>query len=306
VNAITDLLNNLEVGQPVASGAMFMFPLYGKTETPLEVLTLDQALANNAIELSETSLDGSVPDLVVENKNGSSVFLLDGEQVLGLKQNRTFNLSMLLPPRSRTKVPVSCLERGRWSGRHAKATGAEHVHFASGRANKMRSVTDSLKQAGSYRSDQGMVWSDIDEKFQLAGEAPSSTSAEADYYESRRGRLQPLLSAFSAQNMQVGAVFGIGSKVVGIDMFASSELYAALSEKLLKSYLLDAEDDGVQASLPDAKAVKTQMERLFMSPASRFPAPGVGETLRWSTLEGAGAALVTDGRCVHAMAFCDA
>jgi hypothetical protein len=306
VNAITNLLYNIQVGEPVASGSMFMFPLYADDETPLDLLTLDEALAQEAVALSETCLDGSVPNLMVENKGKTSVFLLDGEQVLGLKQNRTFNLSMLLPGQSRTMVPVSCLERGRWSSRHSKARGAEHVHFARGRANKMRSVTESLGEFQSYRSDQGKVWEDIDCKFQVADDAGSSTSAEADYYASRRELLQPLVTVFSPRPKQVGVAIGVGFRLVGIDVFGTSDLYATLSQKLLKSYLLDALDASVEASPPPNAGVKSQIERLFLSPSSRYPAPGSGETLRWMTLEGAGAALVADGRCVHAMAFCDA
>jgi hypothetical protein len=185
-------------------------------------------------------------------------------------------------------------------------SGAEHVHFASGRANKMRTVTASLSQAGSYRSDQRKVWTDIEAKFQESGEALSSTGAEADLSEARRPRFRPVLSAFAARDNQVGAAFGTGSKVIGIDLFSTKKLYAALSGKLLKSYLLDAMDTPVSAAPPSAEEVKTKMQRLFMSPSSRFPSPGEGETLRWTTPEGAGAALVADGQCIHAMAVCDA
>jgi hypothetical protein len=306
VNAITNLLSSIEVGEPITSGSMFMFPLHGTNLASVAPITLDEALGADALLVEEISNDGSVPELIVQNSSDRSVFLLDGEQVLGLKQNRTFNLSMLLQPRSRTVVPVSCLERGRWSARRGKASGAEHVHFATGRANKMRSVTDSLKQVRSYRSDQGRVWSDIDDKFQRADDASSSTAAEADYYEARRARVLPLVDAFAPQPRQVGAAIGIGSKVVGLDIFATAALYASLSEKLLKSYLLDAVDTAAEAAPPGKEAVKAQLERLFMSPASRFPAPGCGETIRWTTLEGAGAALVAEGECIHAMAFSDA
>lgn len=299
------MLGAIHVGEPICSGPIFMFPLHSDRTMPTVPLTLDRALQIDALRIEEVSADGSVPELLVQNVGQRPVFLLDGEQVLGLKQNRTFNLSMLLPSESRILVPVSCLERGRWSPRRAPVSGAEHVHFARGRANKMRSVTDSLYQAGSFRSDQRKVWSDIDAKFQAAGNR-SATDSEADYYLGRKARLEPLLSALTCRPGQVGVAVGIGGRLLGVDIFGSSDLYEALSEKLLKSYLLDAFEDPSEAAPPDRGEVKAKIERLFCSPEARFSSPGEGETHRWTTLEGTGAALVVADRCIHAVAFYDA
>lgn len=300
---MTKFLDNLEIGEPVISGPSFMFPLFADTETTGELLTMTEALDLNILEFGETSLAGNVPEIIVENRGTRPVFLLDGEQILGLKQNRTFNLSMLIPGGSKTVIPVSCLEAGRWAASPVRAHAAEHVHFASGRANKLRSVTESLRSAGSYRSDQSEVWSDISRKFETSRE-PSETAAEADFYAGCREKLNNLRSSLVARPRQIGAAVGVGNQLIGVDLFQTPRLYASLHDKLLKSYLLDALDERMTSAPLRRDSVVTTIRGLFMGQSERFPSPGAGEAVRWSGKHGSAAALISEGECVHAVAFC--
>jgi hypothetical protein len=231
------------------------------------------------------------------------VFLLDGEQVLGLKQNRTFNLSMLLKPQSRTVVPVTCLEAGRWSRSTANVQAADHVHFSSGRANKLRSVSESVRRDGTYVSDQRTVWGDITRILGSLHE-PSPTRAEADYYSRRKRELAAMSSPLRALPNQVGAAIGFGARLVGLDIFLTPDLYRGLHDKLLKSYLLDAFDCEEAVCAPSRDFVLRKIRDLFSAEPARAPAPGAGEALRWVTRDGSAAALVCDGQCFHAVGFC--
>ena len=80
--------------------------------------------------LEEVSEGGSVPQLLVENRGNNRVLFLEGEELVGAKQNRILNTSILVPAKSKIKVPVSCVEQGRW--RYTSK------HFASA---KTRSIT---------------------------------------------------------------------------------------------------------------------------------------------------------------------
>jgi len=70
-------------------------------------LTLDQALGGGWAEITEISEQGSVPELRVTNKGAKAVFILDGEELVGSKQNRVVNLSILVPATSKLTIPVS-------------------------------------------------------------------------------------------------------------------------------------------------------------------------------------------------------
>ena len=59
---------------------------------------------------------------MVVNPTDVAVLLYEGEEVLGAQQNRTFDVSVLVPAGASVRVPVSCVEHGRWeSARHDEA-----------------------------------------------------------------------------------------------------------------------------------------------------------------------------------------
>ena len=80
-----------------------------------EYLLLDEALNQNAIEIVEKDADGSVPELRVNNKSNKMVLILDGEELVGAKQNRIVNTTILVQGNTTVIIPVSCAEHGRWS-----------------------------------------------------------------------------------------------------------------------------------------------------------------------------------------------
>ena len=63
----------------------------------------------------EVSEQGDVPNLLFENLGDRKVLLVDGDELVGAKQNRIINTTILLGGKSSTVIPVSCVEQGRWS-----------------------------------------------------------------------------------------------------------------------------------------------------------------------------------------------
>jgi len=57
-------------------------------------LMLDEALAAGLASVTEVSVDGSVPELRLQNLAPSPVLILNGEELLGAKQNRVVNLTI--------------------------------------------------------------------------------------------------------------------------------------------------------------------------------------------------------------------
>ena len=67
------------------------------------------------IDGGEVSRGGSVPELKVVNKSDRMLLILDGEELVGAKQNRIVNTTILIAGNTATVIPVSCVEQGRWS-----------------------------------------------------------------------------------------------------------------------------------------------------------------------------------------------
>ena len=60
---------------------------------------------------------GSVPFLKVANRADRPLLPLDGEELLGAKQNRILNTTVRVAAHTEVTIPVSCVEQGRWGYR---------------------------------------------------------------------------------------------------------------------------------------------------------------------------------------------
>ena len=79
-----------------------VFPLMIHNEDGPDYLTLWQAMSSQLLAITEINEGGSVPDLKVMNKSDHAVLLLDGEELVGAKQNRVLNTTILIKAKSET------------------------------------------------------------------------------------------------------------------------------------------------------------------------------------------------------------
>jgi hypothetical protein len=94
--------------------------------------------SRSLLRVTETSEAGSVPELVVSNPLAEDVLLYDGEELLGAKQNRILNVSVLVAGKTTLSIPVSCVEQGRWRHVSADFAAASHISHAQLRRRKGR------------------------------------------------------------------------------------------------------------------------------------------------------------------------
>ncbi len=66
---------------------MGIIPLSSSVNHDPEYITLKEALEKNQLTVKEVSHSGSVPELKVINKADIHILLLDGEELVGAKQN---------------------------------------------------------------------------------------------------------------------------------------------------------------------------------------------------------------------------
>ena len=104
----------IRVGDPVRHGGLSVFPLFTGEESALDYRLSDEVMDSRDVVVEEIGDQGSVPEISVENTGDSRVLFLEGEQLVGAKQNRILNVSLLVAGHTKIKVPVSCVEQGRW------------------------------------------------------------------------------------------------------------------------------------------------------------------------------------------------
>lgn len=300
---ILAIVDNLLVGDGHTFLNMTVFPLIGAVDGGLRYVPLDQALKEGVVDITEISEGGSVPDLFVQNRSGTKVLIIDGEEVVGAKQNRVLNTTILVGENTRVKVPVSCVEQGRWRYRSQKFSSSGNVYYSSGRAQSSREVSRSYEARGEARSDQRRVWREIEEK-SMRLDSASETGALTEAYERRRGDLEEYQSAFTAVKGQVGYVVVVEGRICGVDIFGTEEVFGKLFRKLLTGYAMDAVDprwraEGTVAKEDARRFLATLKEAQF----EEYPSPGVGSDLRIRSQNVTGHALVAEGSIVHMAVF---
>ena len=125
---VLEELSNAEVIGVRQSAGLQVFDLRWTVRDGHDYVTLDEALIQNLLEVTEVSSGGTVPALKVTNKSEHMVFLMAGEELVGGKQNRVLNASMLVPAKGEMPIPVTCVEAGRWgykSGRFSSGAPPE-------------------------------------------------------------------------------------------------------------------------------------------------------------------------------------
>ncbi len=303
MSVIRETINADNIGTETTFQNLTVFPIVVDEMGLPGYLTLDEALAAKTACVTEVSESGSVPELYFQNNGDLPVLLLDGEELVGAKQNRVLNLTILAPAFEAIKIPVSCVEQGRWSHSSKGFHLEDRVMFSRGRSNKAASVSRSMSSGGSRRSDQSEVWENISSKSDRF-RVESPTGSMSDIYEDRKSSLSEFVGAFSSSDFQVGAIFGIDDAVAGIDLFDSPGTFSKLFPKLIRSYALDAIEttSSENKSTPKSETEKF-IDILKSVNVEEFPAVGLGEDVRVKSHMISGGALVNENRIVHLGAF---
>ena len=290
---------------PVRSFAnLQMIALLRKNVGPPAYVTLDEALPTGRFRVTEVSESGHVPELRVHNDLDTPVLLLDGEELVGAKQNRVVNLTILVPAHTALTIPVSCVEAGRWHRVAPEFASSGRAHFREGRAHKQAQVSASLAMGAAPASDQGDVWRLINERAASLG-THAPTSAMHDIYESQHHRVDEFVQALSPVDGQAGAAFAISGQLAGIEFFDAPQTLGRLLGKIVGSYALDAvvAPEPANAAPFEPAVVRQWLGQVAEMQPRTHASVGLGEALRWQGPNLTAAALALDGSLVHFVGF---
>ncbi len=278
----------IEFGDPVDFKSLRVVPLVGPSHDEPSYRLFGPDVAGD-VEVDEVSSAGSVPDLHVTNRLTDRVLLIDGQELIGAKQNRIVNTDVLVPASTKITIPVSCVEAGRWSYSR-RGFGAGKMAYSSARAAKCAQVHDSLRSSSGHHSDQGAVWAGID-KLMCQMRVASPSAAMADVYMQKEQDLAEVRDAFSLPDDAVGVAVYVGDRLLGLDLFDRADTLRHHWRSLLDSYVLDwlafgdqaAGDSGKTEPSEPATPLEELFESLQQADWQRFDAPGEGDDLRWES-----------------------
>ena len=252
------VLPELRVGEPQCFQNLTVFPLFTDDAGAVEYRLADEAMSDKSLIVEEVSEGGSVPDLLVENKGDTRVLFLEGEELVGAKQNRVLNTSVLVGAHSKIRIPVSCVEQGRWRYK-SRVFGSSGSHSPSSlRRIVKKAVYQSLSEGRGHRSDQGKVWQEVS-CLHANFSVDSSSAAMSDAFDQYRQQIDEFRSNVHYVDGAVGFAVAIAGRVISVDLFDKP----STCQRIWKRYLTGLAFDAMSAGKNEQRASAADVKELL-------------------------------------------
>ncbi|HEY5921585.1 MAG TPA: serine/threonine-protein kinase [Kofleriaceae bacterium] len=291
---------DLVLGPAASHRAVTVVPLFTNAACQLPSYRIGcEALAEGVLEVSEVDDDGAVDRLVARNRAGERMLLLEGDHLVGARQNRVLTSSAIVGAKGRVVLPVSCVEQGRWQGQSSRFAATSTMAPAAVRRILKQSVTASLIARRQRVADQAGVWRAIDAQ-QRSLRVTSATRALSHSYAERARDVGEVAGRLPYPERATGVAIGVGEELVSIDVFDRPETCRFYWSRLVEGAALEALGDGARmrgrVGSTDVQAI---VDGLRAAPWTAVAPVGEGEELRARTSEAAASLLLLDGAIVH-------
>ena len=305
---IKQILQTVHFGQMQSYLSIAAFPIFcPPRENPVEYHTLEDAMKSDQITITEVDQGGSVPELRLTSKSDSPVLILEGEELMGAKQNRIIVTTILVAEKGEVIIPVNCTERGRWSYTSSKFKDSGNMSSFDVKREMKDSVTDSLFLRNVHRADQIKTWDKIEELHSKSGtDSTSYSRAMSDAYSAKMPELNEILGHFPVLEDQRGIVFFMENKIAGLEILSRPDVYAKLHEKICKSYFISGSLSD-RPNLPASalkKIGKDFIQNATHQETHEFKSVGLGTDLRMKGGNMVGSGLVYSEELIHGAFIC--
>ena len=315
-----------------------VIPVKINSNNAKDYLTLKRGISAGFVEITECEVS-TVGTVLSRNNASIPLILIDGDEIVGAKQNRIMNRSLIIQPKTSLPVSVSCTEQGRWHyGRSRRDYGVNDIdmnEYSNSHGNdhfeELDEIYDepisesfdcsefvadfSTRRAKSddlfeNRNCQSTVWNSIHE-LENKTAFKSRTSALNDNYVHQRLKHNEYLRNFRIEYGQSGAIFVINGQIKGFELFANPSIYQDYHEKIFRSYIMEAITSGPISKYSDCNYsssylfddVREFLRELSVSQFRQSENRGIGRHLKFSNNFGTGATLLDGNNLVHLVYF---
>jgi len=293
------ICDNIQVGEPVRHEMLSVFPLFAKSNGGIDYLLSHEAISAGLVTVEEVDRAGSVADLTVENKGDTRVLFLEGEELVGAKQNRILNTSILVAAKSKTKIPVSCVEQGRWQYESQRFRSSGSHSPSRLRYALKASVSRSVNAKRGHRSDQERVWKEVERQQRAFGVA-SGTAAMSDTFDSCKDRIDGFRVELGYTDGASGMVVAVGRRIVALDLFDKPSTCEKVWSRLLTGVILDSLETHKDIEEAQPRDVEAFLGILDDGPWQQVETIGEGVEHRVEEAKRQGSTLLMEGVLVHA------
>lgn len=284
-------LNKVKIGNPIEYKNLKIFPVMNtKTLSTQNYITLDQASDKGWLKIKEIG-SGQVNAVEIKNTGNQPVFAMTGEMITGAKQDRMLNQDILLPPKSGwVRVPVFCVEHGRWVSVSSEFKSGELL------------VPNAVRSKAKIHESQAEVWDEIASSQDELGIASGTDAVRANY---ENKEIQEKVGEYAKKfekipnlsNSTIGVVVTSGNRIICFDLFANNNLLKKLWKKLIKSYAMDALS-GATGTV-ETSDIEDFLEAFDQANYISAGTPGLGKLLKIESDFGKGSVLVYESAVIH-------
>jgi len=273
-----------------------------ENKNSFEYISMSRAIQGKFIDVMEVSESGSVNDLNVINNSEHFVFMSDGDILSGAKQNRVLNTSVLVAPKSKIRIPVSCVEQGRWGYSSSKFRETDYTAPSFMRSRKAKDVKESLKSGKNYDAKQGEVWAEVS-NYSKSYSIDSDTSNLSDIFDSKKDDFDNFINEFKIETESNGIAIFINNKLLNIEIFNRTDIYKDYFNKLLKGAYFEAFMlKPAEHKLTEAEAIYKTSDFLDKTETLTYeehPGVGVGIERRFNSEDMTGLELNYENNQIH-------
>lgn len=288
---------SVRVGAPVTHDKLSVFPLYLEAPAKPNYRLSEEALADGTALVEEITENGSVPNLAVNNTGETLVLFVEGQELRGAKQNRVLNTSVLIAAKTKTVLPVSCVEQGRWRYTSKNFTSSDYHCSSKMRRVLKKSVNDSTMSGGGHTSDQGAVWHEVSRQMTSLG-STSATMAMSDTVTSHKPAIDRHVAEVAYAEGAAGLAVVVGGKIVSVDLFDAPETCRKVWPRVVSGMAMDAMEEQSSSAVTPAE-VEAALASLTTEPWQEVKAAGTGEEQRSESAKWHGSVLTLNGNLVH-------
>ncbi len=297
---LENFLEHLKIEEGMFLRNCVIYPLTDGGKIDFSIKTLDEGFKDNTVLVRELP-SSKIGEIEIINRSPDKLFLLDGEEIIGALQNRITNTAALIAENTSVKMPVTCVEEGRWEGNKEfkKSLLSSHPRL---RAILCKGVTESLKKTKSFKGPQQEVWEEVTRKI-TSFKVKSTTSSLHDVYETLKEDVERYLEEVEGLKGYNGFVAYVGNKFLGFEYFYDKKFFEKFIHKLLRGYALDALEIQKPTSFEPIYKIRKFLEELYPIQLEKYPSVALGEEYRFVTKKYTGRISLFEGKPLQASVF---
>lgn len=219
----------LSVTDPIVVGDLALYPVIDREadgRLDVDVTTLGPAMSTGLVSVHESS-NGIVGEVRMVNHGEEPVMVMAGDVVHGGMQDRVVQRSALIAAGRAIRIPVHCVERGRWTDRF------DGTFAYAGRVDpQLRGVVNE--------GSQDATWNAV-----AAGNRARGVSESASWLVGRdldpgvlAAAERELRERFDDDKRVVGVVVARNGRFTGSDVYPHPDLFARDALQVLSSHLV--------------------------------------------------------------------